>query len=207
MGLPTAPSRNFAPPDSVTTELLSRPGYQSTRYRADTATVFVQDERVYLKGKALTERRGTSLEADTITYRRSSCLLDATGEPKLFDRGQVLIGQGIRYDTCVRRGVISDALTNFSEGSTVWFLRGDVSQDSSSSRIYAASSEITSCDLPVPHYHFAGRQVKWVSTQRASGAAGGIVRAGRAHPLAAVHLPGYAAGAALGNSDPPIRLQ
>jgi Tat protein translocase TatC len=163
MGLPTAPSRSFAPPDSVTTELLSRPGYQSTRYRADTATVFVQDERVYLKGKALTERRGTSLEADTITYRRSSCLLDATGEPKLFDRGQVLIGQGIRYDTCVRRGVISDALTNFSEGSTVWFLRGDVSQDSSSSRIYAASSEITSCDLPVPHYHFAGRQVKWVS--------------------------------------------
>jgi sec-independent protein translocase protein TatC len=163
MGLPTAPSRSFAPPDSVITELLSRPGYQSTRYRADSATVFVQDERVYLKGKALTERRGTSLEADTITYRRSSCLLDATGEPKLFDRGQVLIGQGIRYDTCVRRGVISDALTNFSEGSTVWFLRGDVSQDSSSSRIYAASSEITSCDLPVPHYHFAGRQVKWVS--------------------------------------------
>ena len=85
------------------------------------------------------------------------------GEPKLFDRGQVLVGQGIRYDTCVRRGVITDALTNFTEGSTVWFLRGNVSQDSSSSRIYAASSEITSCDLPVPHYHFAARQVKWVS--------------------------------------------
>ena len=45
----------------------------------------------------------------------------------------------------------------------MWFLRGDVSQDSSSNRIYAASSEITSCDLPVPHYHFSARQVKWVS--------------------------------------------
>ena len=163
MGLPTAPSRSFATPDSVTAELLARPGYQSTRYSADSATVFVQEERVLLKGKALTERRGTSLEANTITYRRSSCLLDASGEPRLFDRGQVLVGQGIRYDTCVRRGVISDALTNFSQGSTVWFLRGNVSQDSSSSRIYAASSEITSCDLPVPHYHFAGREVKWVS--------------------------------------------
>jgi Tat protein translocase TatC len=163
MGLPTAPSRSFAPPDSVTSELLARPGYQSTRYRADSATVFVEDQRVFLKGRALTERRGTSLEADTITYRRSSCLLDASGEPKLFDRGQVLVGQGIRYDTCVRRGIISDALTNFSEGSTVWFLRGNVAQDSSSSRIYAASSEITSCDLPVPHYHFYGREVKWVS--------------------------------------------
>ena len=123
----------------------------------------MEDQRVRLEGQALTERRGSTLEADTITYRGTSCLLDASGEPKLFDRGQVLIGEKIRYDTCVRRGVISDALTNFTEGSTVWFLRGDVSQDSSSNRIYAASSEITSCDLPVPHYHFSARQVKWVS--------------------------------------------
>jgi Tat protein translocase TatC len=163
MGLPTAPSRSFAQPDSVISELLARPGYQSTRYRADSATVFVQDQRVLLKGQALTERRSTTLEAGTITYRRSSCVLDATGDPKLFDQGQVLVGEGIRYDTCVRRGVITDALTNFSESGTVWFLRGNVSQDSSSSRIYAASSEITSCDLPIPHYHFAGREVKWVS--------------------------------------------
>jgi Tat protein translocase TatC len=163
MGLPTAPSRSFAAPDSVVTDLLARPGYQSTRYRADSATVFVQDERVLLQGQALTERRGSTLEAGTITYRQSSCLLDASGEPRLFDRGQVLIGQGIRYDTCVRRGVITDALTNFTEGSTVWFLRGNVSQDSSASRIYAGKSQITSCDLPLAHYHFSGRQVKWLS--------------------------------------------
>jgi Tat protein translocase TatC len=163
LGLPTAPSRSFAPPDSVVTELMGRRGYQATRYGADSATVFVQDERILLRGKALTERRGSMLEADTITYRSSSCLLDASGEPRLFDRGQVLVGHGIRYDTCLRRGIVSDALTNFTEGSTVWFLRGNVAQDSSSSRIYAAKSEITSCDLPVPHYHFSGRQVKWVS--------------------------------------------
>jgi Tat protein translocase TatC len=163
MGLPTQPTRSFAPPDSVITELLARPGYQTTRYRADSATVLVEEERVLLKGKALTERRGTSLEAESITYLRSSCLLDASGDPKLFDRGQVLVGEGIRYNTCTRRGIISDALTNFTEGSTVWFLRGNVSQDSSSSRIYAASSEITSCDLPAPHYRFGGREVKWVS--------------------------------------------
>src|SRR5215213_5868557 len=163
LGLPRGPTRSFVAPDSVISELLARPGYQSTRYRADSATVFVQDQRVLLNGQALTERRGTSLEAGSITYRRSSCVLDATGDPKLFDRGQVMVGAGIRYDTCVRRGVISDALTNFSEGSTVWFLRGNVSQDSSASRIFAASSEITSCDLPLPHYHFAGREVKWVS--------------------------------------------
>ncbi|HEU5304793.1 MAG TPA: twin-arginine translocase subunit TatC [Gemmatimonadales bacterium] len=163
LGLPTAPSRSFASPDSVITELMGRPGYQTTRYRSDSATVFVQDQRVFLQGKALTERRGSTLEADTITYLRASCILDASGDPKLFDQGQVLVGAGIRYDTCIRRGIIRDALTNFTEGSTVWFLRGNVSQDSSSNRIYAARSEITSCDLPVPHYYFAGREVKWVS--------------------------------------------
>ena len=163
LGLPTAPSRSFAQPDSVVQELLRRPGYRPTRYRADSATVFVEDQQVLLRGQALTERQGAMLEADSITYRQDSCLLDASGDPHLFDQGQVLVGEGISYDTCRRRGMIRDALTNFNEGSTVWFLRGNVAQDSSSSRIYAGSSDITSCDLPTPHYHFASRQMKWVS--------------------------------------------
>ncbi len=163
LGLPTAPSRSFAPPDSVVSDLLRRRGYEATRYRADSATVYTEDQRVQLEGEALTERQGSMLEADSITYRRDSCLLDATGDPHLFDRGQVLVGQGIRYDTCRRRGIISDALTNFTEGSTVWFLRGNVAQDSSSSRIFAGSSQITSCDLPTPHYYFSAREMKWIS--------------------------------------------
>ncbi|MBA3316681.1 MAG: twin-arginine translocase subunit TatC [Gemmatimonadales bacterium] len=163
LGLPTAPSRTFADPDSVVRELLNRRGYRPTRYRADSATVFVEDQEVRLQGQALTERQGAMLEADSISYRRDSCILDASGSPHLFDNGQVLVGEGISYDTCRRRGVINDALTTFNEGSTVWFLRGSIAQDSSSSRIYAGSSDITSCDLPTPHYHFAARQMKWVS--------------------------------------------
>ncbi|HEX2219469.1 MAG TPA: twin-arginine translocase subunit TatC, partial [Gemmatimonadales bacterium] len=163
LGLPTAPSRSFAEPDSVVQALLNRRGYRPTRYRADSATVFVGEQVVRLQGEALTERQGALLEADSITYRRDSCLLAATGDPHLFDQGQVLVGEGISYDVCRRRGMIQDALTNFNEGSTVWFLRGNVAQDSSSSRIYAGSSDITSCDLPSPHYHFASRQMKWIS--------------------------------------------
>jgi Tat protein translocase TatC len=163
LGIPTAPSRSFAPDDSVLRELKARPGYQTTRYRADSATVFIDGERVLLQGQALTERQGALLEADTIRYARDSCTLDASGNPHLFDRGQVLVGEGIRYDTCRRRGTVNDALTNFTEGSTVWFLRGNIAQDSSSSRIYAGSSEITSCDLPTPHYHFSARELKWIS--------------------------------------------
>jgi hypothetical protein len=55
-------------------------------------------------------------------------------------------------------------LTDFKEGSTAWFLRGDIAQDSSSSRLFAASSEITSCDLPVPHYYFEAKEVKWTAS-------------------------------------------
>ena len=111
-----------------------------------------------LEGEALTERQGAHARGGHHHLpAATSCLLDAAGEPHLFDRGQVLVGQGIRYDTCRRRGVVNDALTNFTEGSTVWFLRGNVAQDSSSSRIYAGSSEITSCDLPTPALPLRGR--------------------------------------------------
>ncbi len=59
--------------------------------------------------------------------------------------------------------MIRGAFTNFDEQGVVWFLRGNVASDSSSTRIYAASSEISTCDLPIQHYHFAAREVKWVS--------------------------------------------
>ena len=163
LGLPSAPSRPFGPPDSVMAALLDLEGYDATRYLADTATVFALDRRVRLSGHAMTERQGSILEAEAIGYQEASCDLTASGEPRLFDKGTVLIGNTIRYDTCAERGIIGSALTNFSETGANWFLRGNLGVDSSSSRLYAAKSEITSCDLPVPHYHFAAKEVKWMS--------------------------------------------
>ena len=75
-----------------------------------------RSERVLLEGQALTERQGAMLEADTIRYQRNSCLLDATGTPHLFDRGQVLVGEGIRYDTCSRRGIGERRAHQFHRG-------------------------------------------------------------------------------------------
>jgi Tat protein translocase TatC len=163
LGLPTAPTRKFAEPDSTLAELLKRPGYKATRYRSDSATFFADQRRIQLEGNALTEQQGVTLEADSVAYQEASCVLEAAGGPHLFDKGQILVGGAISYNTCTRRGVIQDALTNFSAGSTIWFLRGNVAADSSARRIYASSSEITSCDLPTAHYHFAARRVKWIS--------------------------------------------
>ena len=114
-------------------------------------------------GNAMTERDGTTMEADEITYEERTCVLEATGDPKFFAGRQVLVGEQLEYDTCRKRGVVDDALTNFQQGSTTWFLRGDVAKDSLNNRIFAGHGDITSCDLPIPHYHFMRAEIKWVS--------------------------------------------
>jgi Tat protein translocase TatC len=163
LGLPSAPRMSFSPADSISSQLLDLAGYDVTRYRADSATVNAIEETVNLRGNAMTDRNGAVLEAKAIRYRDRECALDAEGEPHLFQGGQVLIGETARIDTCRERGVVTDALTNFSEGAGNWFVRGNLAVDSAQSRLYGGSAEMTSCDLPLPHYHFATKKVKWVS--------------------------------------------
>jgi Tat protein translocase TatC len=163
LGLPSAPRLSFPSPDSIQSQLLDLEGYEVTRYRADTATVQARDKAVDLRGNAMTDRSGSVLEAASIRYREGDCRVDAEGEPHLFQGGQVLIGATARFDTCRDRGVIRDALTNFSEGQGNWFIRGHLAVDSSQSRLYGGGAELTSCDLPIPHFHFAAKEIKWVS--------------------------------------------
>jgi sec-independent protein translocase protein TatC len=163
LGLPSQPSQQFAPEDSAYRSLLDRQGYAVTKYRADSATIEADARRLQLIDAAMVERDGATMEADSITYEETACALEARGDPRLFNEGQVLVGDGLRYDTCRKRGVVRQALTNFQEGSTVWFLRGDIAKDSLNNRIFAGHGDVTSCDLPVPHYHFAARELKWIS--------------------------------------------
>ena len=163
LGLPTAPVFPFPDPDSTMQSLLLRQRYVVTRYRADSVTLFAQDKRILMTGEARTEREGATLEAGEIDYQDAKGMLDARGSPMLFSEGNIMVGKEIRYYTDSKRGVVTGALTSFDQGGTEWFLRGSIAQDSSSRRIYAQSSEITSCDLPDPHYHFSAGEVKWIS--------------------------------------------
>jgi len=163
LGLPTAPKHSFAPEDSAYRSLLTRPSYTVTKYRSDSAAILAEQKQLMLMGEAMTERDGATMEADEITYDEPKCLLTADGDPIFFRQGQVLVGEQLEYNTCRGRGVVRDALTNFQQGSTTWFLRGDVAKDSLNNRIFAGHGDITSCDLPVPHYHFSAREIKWVS--------------------------------------------
>ncbi len=162
LGLPSAPRLQFAPTDTIVTQLLDLEGYAVTRYRADTATVQAIDHTVDLRGNAMTDRSGSVLEAASIRYQEGKCTVEAKGEPHLFQGGQVLIGSEARFDTCNDRGVVREALTQFQEGGN-WFIRGHLAVDSSRSRLYGGNAELTSCDLPIPHYHFSAKEIKWVS--------------------------------------------
>ena len=156
LGLPTGPSRSFPPSDPVIDSLLKLKGFRVTKYMADTLVVQGGDTQItHLRGEALVEREGTKLESDSIRYRQRTCRLDAVGDPRLFDQATVMVGEGMKYDTCVKRGTVSKALTAFQQGSARWYVRGDLAVDSGSTRLYGAKSEVTSDDNPVPDYHFS----------------------------------------------------
>lgn len=163
LGLPSAPKTSFQAPDSIMSQLLDLEGYEITRYRADTASVRAEDKLVHLRGNAMTDRNGAIVEAGSIKYLEGACGVEATGEPHMFQNGQVLIGESARFDTCRERGVIRDALTQLTEGGGNWFIRGNLAIDQNQSRLYGGNAELTSCDLPIPHYHFSAKEMKWVS--------------------------------------------
>jgi len=163
LGLPTAPSRTFPQADSLIQEMLKRAGFHATRYAGDTLTLFADTKEIVLNGLGLVEREGSTLEADSIRFFQAECRLQAMGDPKLFDQATVLVGEGMRYNTCERRGIVADAFTSFKQSGVEWFLRGQLAVDSASTRLYAGGSKIPSSDLPLPDYHFAAGEIKWVS--------------------------------------------
>jgi sec-independent protein translocase protein TatC len=163
LGLPTAPTRSFPEADSILNALLADTTYKIVRYAADSVTLFADSQAVALVGQGLVEQEGATLEADTVRFRQARCELTARGGPTLFQKGTVLVGHRMRYDTCERRGFVDEALTNFVQSGVDWYLRGGLSVDSASVRLFAHRSNMTSCELPIPHYHFRAGAVKWVN--------------------------------------------
>src|SRR5256712_4942047 len=164
IGLPPRPSHAFPPSDAVMDSLLKLKGFRVTRYTSDTFVVVGDSQTIFLRREAYVEREGTQLQADSIRYHEASCRLNASGNPQLFDQGTVLVGEGMSYDTCLRRGTVRDALTDFQQGGVTWYVKGKgLASDSGSRRVYAKSANITSDPQPVPDYHFAAGQVKWIN--------------------------------------------
>ena len=162
-GLPSRPSRAFQAPDSVTAALMQLRGFRVTRYAADSVQFLPPEKEIRLNGHGIVERDSSTLLADTIRYAERNCALSAAGGPEMFDAQGVMVGHGMLYDACNHAGIIGKATTSFPEGATTWYLRGNLATDNEKNRSYAAGATVTSCDDPDPHYHFAVRELKWVS--------------------------------------------
>ena len=164
LGLPTGPTRSFPASDAVIDSLVKLPGYRITKYVADTLIAQGGDtQMIHLRGEAFVEREGTKVESDSIRYHQRSCRLDAIGDPRLFDQATVMVGEGMKYDTCLKRGTVHNALTDFQQGMARWYVRGDLAVDSGSTRLYGANSQVTSDENPVPDYHFSTGEMKWLN--------------------------------------------
>lgn len=161
--LPRSPSRTFPAADSVLQRLLGLEGYAITRFRSDSMRLYAEEKEIRLAGQVLVERDGASLESDTARYVEGNCALFAVGSPRLYDPSGVLFGDEMTYDACNKTGVIGRARTDFQEGSGTWFLYGNLAFDNETDRTFASEADLTSCELEDPHYHFAARQVKYVS--------------------------------------------
>jgi hypothetical protein len=157
--------RKFPEPDSLMQALLGREGFAMTRYLSNSARMVADSNWIDLRGRAATVRDTATLEAEEIRYDDGKGMVFAKGEPKLFQGTDILIGRTITFDTekGAEKAILSDALTSFDELGANWFVRGNLQVDSSAKRLWAGSSEFTTCDLPIAHYHFEARQVKWVA--------------------------------------------
>lgn len=164
LGLPDKPTVIFPSPDSIAQALLNRKGFGITEMVGDSAVLSPDGPKFLIHGGGI--RRDTSIfEAHLLRYDNVTCELVGSGEPHLFQGvpPRPLVGRITTINTCQERVVVSDAFTSVDEMGGNWYLRGNFAIDSSGSRFYMAHGEFTSCDLPIPDYHFTASQVKWVA--------------------------------------------
>jgi lipopolysaccharide transport LptD-like protein len=164
-------------PDSVTQELLRRPGYAITRYRADTVTFDAQTHTLSLDGRrsgvAAVQRDSQLVVADSgIVYSERTGEAVARGNLVFRDPSRNaadVTAHGLAtYNLRDRSARVTGGRTAVQSGET-WFVSADIlkmiqSADSvnGAPTFYGVRGNLTSCDDTVhgPHYHFHFREIK-----------------------------------------------
>lgn len=151
------------PADSFMASLRELEGYTVTEYRAEKARYAADDGRLQLIGKPELDRQGEGMKADSLlSYDQRAAVICGYGKPLLEGTtGEPVASNQVCYNVENKVGVALGAKTKLTEGAA-WFVHGDELYTSGTDRIYGAGTEFTSCDLEVPHYHFAAREMKIV---------------------------------------------
>ena len=164
----------WADPDTTLQRLLTREGYEATRYQGDSVAFRAASKTLFLVGKPAAVQRGTALlVGDTLVYNDSTHIIIARGDTvTLRDPSQGnadVVARGIMtYNVAEQRGVVTNITTAIESGET-WYVKGrraSFIRDTTVNRqtsFYASNGIITSCDDSIPDYHFASKEIKMVS--------------------------------------------
>lgn len=167
------------PTDSVMEALMARSGFSATRYQGDEVVFNVRTRTLQLVGqRAGVGRDRTILVGDSITYNDSTKIMIARGDTVILrdpERGDadVIASGRMAYNIETRRGIVTNVSTSVETGQT-WYVSGTEAafKQVTAARDTAGGAEtvfywrdgvITSCDDPIPDYHFKAKEIKMVS--------------------------------------------
>ncbi|MEN9818049.1 MAG: hypothetical protein RLZ32_1929, partial [Gemmatimonadota bacterium] len=166
---------SWTPPDSLMRALLDRPGYRAVQFQGDTVRFDARTRELRMTGLPAAVRRDeTTLVGDTIAYGDSTKRVIATGDTVwLRDSTQPdaddFVGRGrIEYDLEGRQGVTGAFSTSVVSGQRLFLSarQGTLVADSlvpGRHLVFARDGSFTYCEHAEPHFHFATREMKFVS--------------------------------------------
>jgi hypothetical protein len=167
-GRATAPSvrGGLTGGDSVVTALKELEGYSVTEYQSVGADFEAKERRLILLGTPDDMARiiadGQEITADSLFYSEESGKVWSSGSTATFQpqEGEPVNSRIIVFDLAEERGTALGATTKYSGGGE-WIVHGDLTSVTDTAS-YGNRLMFTSCELDVPHYHFASNNVKIV---------------------------------------------
>jgi len=159
-GVDVAPDQS---PEELIRALQALPGYTATTYEGSGARYGADSAVVVLTGPATLERMGQTISADSLlTFDEARGIVCGYGSPVLSGEGQPLEAEQVCYDIERGVGMAIGARTQFTEQAT-WYVHGERVFTAEDDRLYGGDAEFTTCDLEIPHYHFAAENLKIVN--------------------------------------------
>lgn len=126
---------------------------------------FPAENRVLLRGHVNLIYQEVSLTADEVLIDLDAQQAEAQGNVVLWRSGQQWFGRHLVYDFANDRMRFLD--TSF-DGQWVFVKAPEVEIEERGKQVVARNAKVTTCDLPVPHYHFEAGRVELTPGERFS---------------------------------------
>lgn len=136
---------------------------ETIAYSADSICFVPSTGDLVLVGSSRVDYREMNLEADTVRYRSELDLIEASGSPELFDRGESIRGTRMFYDMIARRGMIEGGDSRYEFG----FYSGTSITQVGRREFNITDARFTTCDADTSDYYFRAPMMKVFQNDRA----------------------------------------